>query len=171
MYGTFHDNLQIAPEENVQSCIYRAESLHELHSIISKSKTLHEFISVVRGDPDLEALARDFLDRVCEVDVWSLSQHELTESIEAAEVPDLPSIVASDEWSDMHFMVDDLVDLSELPKEILELASFPHTSPMTGYVPIAWEKNQFQQIKEICEGQGIELRDGQELFDRLAIWM
>jgi len=167
----FHGGLQVAPKDYVASCVARAESLKELHAIVRKSVSWHEFIAEVRAVPHLEELVKELLDVICDVDPWNFDDSELAEAIDSGELCEIGALAESDAWVDRYLMVDDSAYLAELPKPILDLASFPQTSPMTGYDPIVWHVQQLETIQEMAKDQGVELVNGQDLFDKLATWM
>ena len=125
----------------------------------------------------LEDVGKEFgFDEVREALRWPLlqawfeSEDEVDENSDEAPMSFMPNndlICGQEGWLESVPLLDDSDWLPEdLPDDLLKIAYFPETSPMTGYDPCNWVIAQREFICASLEAAGFTVFDGTQHFKK-----
>ena len=82
-------------------------------------------------------------------------------------LPLLP-VVQDDNLEALSYAADCLDDsdllMQVLPQEVMDVAYYPATSPMTGYEPCYWQPEALPTIRSAAQRLGVEIREDQGIF-------
>jgi hypothetical protein len=158
--GQHHGDLLIVAGSALKNCLWRLEMMGDVTQGFSMEHVAKKFgLDEVR-----EALSAPILA------AWLESEDDADEDADEAPksfMPDNYLICAQAAWSESVLLLDDSDWLPEnLPEELLKIAHFPETSPMTGYDPCNWAIEQRDLVWASLEAGGFSVLDGSEYFEK-----
>ena len=154
------DMLLIVSGSRLKGCLWHVEMTSDLAGGLSLENVYKKF-----GTDDVREAMRDPL-----LGAWFQSEddpdwdaHEAPKSF----IPDYRLMRDQECWLESIPMLDDSDWRPEnLPDELLEIAHFPETSPMTGYDPYNWTIAQRELVWATLEASGFTVLDGTEYFEK-----
>ena len=162
-FGFWGESLIFVTRERLDSYRVYIETL----SALNKARTWE----LVLADTNRESLEQDWSN---ELDVWWQQEHPDAErEREAYELPgpDHVSIHSLFEHDCIDLLDDSAADPG-LPAQIIALARYPETSPMTGYDPYEWDPSAVALAELITQQLNLKLCDESDLISTLhdSIW-
>lgn len=158
--GEYWGDLLIVAGSYLKSCLWCVEMMGD----ITEGHSLEDVGKEFGFDEVREALRRPLHQ------AWSEGDDDAYESSDEAPMsfmPDNDLICGQESWLESVPLLDDSDWLPEdLPDELLKIAHYPETSPMTGYDPCNWAIAQRELVCAFSEEAGFTVFDGTQQFKK-----
>ena len=154
--GKYFSNLLVVPESRLVACRRQLQILHDVLAATSWDEAMATW-----DIDDIESAIPGLLDAA-----WAM-QEESEEDRPSGALP-LLGFVQDDDLEALSYAADCLDDshllMQGLPQEVMDVAYYPATSPMTEYEPCYWQPEALPTIRSAAQRLGVEIREDQGVF-------
>lgn len=157
--GEYFSNLLVVPESRLVACRRQLQILHDALAATSWDSVTEQW-----SVSDIEGALGGLLDAA-----WELQEYA-EEDRPAGVLPPLEAVQDRD-LEALSYAADCLDDsdllMKGLPEEVMDVASYPATSPMTGYEPCYWPAEAIPAIRSAAQRHGVEILEDQGAFTEI----